>query len=86
MTDLERELETLSKTQTSMMNSHNEVINRLEVQISQLVSSLNERQKRTLLSQLLPYPKNSFPVNEAEGCNTRTMQHCSYSKVCKTSR
>jgi len=56
----------LSNTQASMMNSHNQAINRLEVKISQLASSLNERQKRTLLSQPLPNPKNSFSVTEAE--------------------
>ena len=66
MTDLDRALETLSKTQISMVNSHNQTINRLEIQISQLASSLNERQKGTLPSQPLPNPKNSFPVNEAE--------------------
>ena len=66
MTDLERALETLSKTQASMMNSHNQAINRLEIQISQLVSSLNEKQKGTLSSQPLPNPKDSFPVKEAE--------------------
>ena len=66
MTDLERELETLSKTQASIMNSHNQAINRLEVQISQLAGSLNEIHKGTSPSQLLPNSKNSFPVNEAE--------------------
>jgi len=66
MTDLERALETLSKAQASMMYSQNQAINRLEVLISQLASSLNERQKETLPSQPLPNPKNSFPVNEAE--------------------
>ena len=66
MTDLERELETLSKTQASIMNSHNQAINRLEVQISQLAGSLNERQKGTLSSQPLPNSKNPFPVIEAE--------------------
>ena len=63
MIDFKRALETLSKTQASMMNSHNWAINRLEVQISQLASSLNERQKETLPSQPLPNPKNTFPVN-----------------------
>ena len=58
-----------------MMNNHNQAINRLEVQISQLTNSLNERQKGTLLSQSLPNPKNPFPINEAEDiiskqCNT----------------
>ena len=45
MSDLEKALETLSKIQTSMMNSYNQPINRLEVQIIQLATSLNERQK-----------------------------------------
>jgi len=75
ITDLERALKTLSKTQASMMNNYNQAINRLEVQISQLASSLNERQKGTLSSQPFPNLKNSFLVNEAEvvtlkQCNT----------------
>ena len=45
------------------------------VQIGQLPNSLNERQKGTLPSQLLPNPKNPFPIHEAEDiilkqCNT----------------
>ena len=63
MTDLERMIENLSKTEASMMNNHNQSINRLEVQIGQLANLLNERQKGTLPSQPLPSPKNSFPVN-----------------------
>jgi len=59
-------IETLSKTQTSMMNTHNQAINRLEVQIGQLANSLNERQKGTLPSQPLPNPKNPFPIHEVE--------------------
>jgi len=43
MSDLERMIETLSKTQASMMNNHNQAINRLKVQIGQLTYSLNER-------------------------------------------
>jgi len=75
MSDLEKALKTLSKTQASMMNSHNQAINRLEVQISQLANSLNERQKGTLSSPPLPNPRNSFPIHEAEDitlrqCNT----------------
>jgi len=50
MSDFERMIETLSKTQASMMNNHNQAINRLEVQIGQLANSLNERQKGTLPS------------------------------------
>jgi len=58
-----------------MMNNHNQAINSLEVQISQLANSLNERQKGALPSQPLPNPKNSFPIPEAEDitlkqCNT----------------
>jgi len=45
MTDLERAMKTLFKTQASMMNSHNQAINRLEVQISQLENSLSEHRK-----------------------------------------
>ena len=66
MPDLEKALETLSKTQASMMNSHNLVINRLEVKISQLANSLNGRQKGSLPSQPLPNPKNFFPIHEAK--------------------
>ena len=66
MSDLERMIETLSKTQASMMNTHNQAINMLEVQIGQLANSLNERQKGTLPSQPLPNPKNPFPIHEAE--------------------
>ena len=66
MTNLEKMIENLSKNQASMMNNHNQAINRLEVQIVQLANSLNERQKGTLLSQPLPNQKNPFPINEAE--------------------
>jgi len=57
------------------MNSHNQAINRLMVQIGQLVNSFNERQKGTLPSQPLPNPKNPFPINKAKDitpkqCNT----------------
>jgi len=75
MSDLEKALEILSKTQASMMNSHNQAINRLEVQISQLTNSLNERQKGALPSKPLPNKRNSFPILKAEDitskqCNT----------------
>ena len=66
MSNLKRMIEALSKTQASMMNNHNQAINRLEVQIGQLANSLNEKQKGILPSQLLPNPKNLFPINEAE--------------------
>jgi len=71
MTDLERMIENLSKTEASMMNNHNQAINRLKVQIGQLANSFNERQKGTLPSQPLPNPKNSFPINEAEDINPK---------------
>jgi len=75
MSDLQKALKTLSKTQVSMMKSHNQTINRLEVQISQLANSLNDKQKGTSPSQPLPNPKNSFPIHEAvdvtpKQCNT----------------
>jgi len=55
-------MENLSKTQASMMNNHNQAINRLEVQINQLANLLSERQKGALPSQ----PLNSFPVDEVQ--------------------
>ena len=64
MTDLEKALKNLSKTQASMMNNHNQAINRLEVQISQLANSLSERQKGALPSQLSTNPKKSVPIHE----------------------
>jgi len=75
MSDLERMIEILSKTQASIMNNHHQATNRLKVQIGQLANSLNERQKGTLPSQPLPNPKNPFPIHEAEDigpkkCNT----------------
>jgi len=66
MTYLEKNKRNLSKNQVSIMNNHNQAINRLEVQIGQLANSLNERPKGTLPSQPLPNLKNPFPVNEAE--------------------
>ena len=66
MTDLERAIKTLSKIQALMMNNHNQTINKLEVQISQLTNSLSERQKGVLPSQPLTNPKNSFPIHEAQ--------------------
>ena len=66
MIDLEKMIENLSKNQASMINNHNQAINRLEVQIGQLANSLNESQKGTLPSQRLLNLKNPFPINEAE--------------------
>ena len=50
MTDLEKALENLFKIQASMMKNHNQAINRLEVQTSQLANLLSERQKGALPS------------------------------------
>jgi len=63
MSDLERMIETMSKNQASMMNNHNQAINRLEVQLGQLANSLHERQKGTLSSQPLPNPMNPLPID-----------------------
>ena len=59
-------METFLKTQTAfmqnikkMLNSHTQAISRLEVQMSQLASSLSEKPKGTLASQPLANPKNS---------------------------
>ena len=68
-------IETLSKTQASMMNHQHQDMNKLQVQIGQLANSLNERQKGMLPSQPVPNPKNHFPLHEVEDmgpsqCNT----------------
>ena len=60
LSDLERMIETLSKTQASMMNTHNQAINRLEVQIGQLANSLNERQKGHCQVSHCPILKTPF--------------------------
>jgi len=49
-----------------MLNNHAHTISRLEVQISQLASSLSERPKVTLPSQPLANPKNSSQIFEAQ--------------------
>jgi len=66
MSDLEKALKNLPKTQASMMNNHNQVINMLEVRISQLAKSLSERQKGVLPRQSLTNPKNSFSIHEIQ--------------------
>jgi len=75
MTDLERAMETLSKTEALMMNSHNQAINRLKVQISQLTNSLSEGQKGAIPRQPLTNPKNSFLIHEAQEPNQCNVVH-----------
>ena len=48
-----------------MLNNHTQAISQLEVQLSQLPSSLSERPKGTLPSQTLAYPKNSSQIFES---------------------
>ena len=66
-------METFLKTHTAfmqntgqMLNNHTHAISQLEVQMSQLASSLSERPKSTLSSQLLANPKNSSQIFEAQ--------------------
>jgi len=70
LTDLEKSMETLIKSQTSFMqntgqllSNHTQSISRLEVQMSQLASSLSERPKETLPSQPLTNLKSSSHVH-----------------------
>jgi len=49
-----------------MLSNHIEAISRLEIQISQLASSLSERPKGTLPSQSLANLKNSSQIFEAQ--------------------
>ena len=46
-----------------MLNSHIQAMTRLEVQMSQLANSLNERPKRALPSLPFHNPKNTNPVH-----------------------
>ena len=55
MTDFEKNMKRYIKNQDFLMQT----IQRLEVQMSQLANSQNERQKVTLLSQPIMNPKNS---------------------------
>ena len=64
-------MEAFMKSQTAFiqnqgqtLNNHSQAISRLKMQMSQLVSSLNERPKGTLLSQPLVNPKNSNQAYE----------------------
>ena len=73
LSELEKSIETFLKTHNSfmqntrqMLSNHTQIISRIEVQISQLSSSLSERPKGTLPSQLLSNPKNSSQIFEAQ--------------------
>ena len=48
------------------MQNTGQVISRLEGQMSQLASSINERPKKTLPSQLVANPRNSSQAHMAE--------------------
>ena len=63
MTDFERNMERYMKNQDSLMQT----IQRLEVQMSQLATPQNERQKGTLPSQPITNPRNSQQAHLAEG-------------------
>jgi len=54
------------QNQRHMLNNHTQAISRLEVQMSQLASSLSERPKDTLPSQPLANPKNSGQAYEVQ--------------------
>jgi len=73
-------MKTLIKSQTSFMPSmaqllsnHTQAISRLEVQISQLASSLSERLKETLPSQPLTNTRNS---SQAHGAQDQQINQC----------
>ena len=64
-------MEAFIKSQTASMqnqgqtlNNHSQAISRLEIQMSQLASSLSERPKSTLPNQLLVNPKTSNQAYE----------------------
>ena len=73
-------MKTLIKSQTSFLQStaqllsnHTQAISRLEVQISQLASSLSERLKETLPSQPLTNTRNS---SQAHGAQDQQINQC----------
>jgi len=70
MTDFEKNMKRCMKKQESLMqtiqNSHTQAITRLEVKISQLINSQNERLKGTLPSQPITNPRNSHQAHLAE--------------------
>ena len=66
-------METFIKSQASFMqnmgqllSNHTQAISKLEIQMSELASSLSQRPKRTLPSQLLTNPKNSSQAHLAQ--------------------
>ena len=62
MTDFERNMKRYMKNQDSLM----QIIQRLEVQMSQLVNPQNKRLKGTLPSQPVTNPRNSHQAHLAE--------------------
>jgi len=62
MTDFEKNMKRYMKNQDSLMQT----IQRLEVRMSQLANSKNERIKGTLPSQPVMNPKNSQQAHLAE--------------------
>jgi len=62
MTDFERNMERYMKNQDSLMKT----IQRLEVQMSQLATPQNERQKGTLPSKPIMNPRNSQQAHLTE--------------------
>ena len=71
MTDFERNMKRYKKNQDSLMQT----IQRLEVQMSQLATPQNERQKGTFPSQPITNPRNTQHAHLAEDqslnqCNT----------------
>ena len=71
MSDLQKALKTLCETQASMMNSHNQAINRLEVQISQLAHLMKDKMKHYqvihCLIQRTPFPLMKPRTSDGQG-------------------
>ena len=91
LSELEKSMENFLKTDTAfmqntkqMLNNHAQAIFRLEVQISQLASSLSERPKGTLPSQSLTNPKNSSQIFEAQINQCNDVHTLSYEKKVDT--
>jgi len=56
----------LKKMIKTLSKSHQQDMNKVQVQIGQLTNSLNERQKGMFPSQPVSNPKNHFPLHEVE--------------------
>ena len=69
MTDFERNMKRYMKNQDSLMQT----TQRLEVQMSQLVTPQNQRQKGTLSSQPIMNPRNYQQAHLAEN---QSLNHC----------